>query len=222
MMAVGPIKAVLFDWGHTLFDTASSVERIVEFSRTTEHPMAPARAEELWEAARVASRSPEEIGKGRDRSPELHRRCWTDLWAPLDAECPGVAAALYEHETTAAGWSPFVDVGQVLGELKQRGIKLAVVSDVAFDLRPILAHYGLDELIDAWVLSYEHGSIKPDGLLFGIACEALGVAPGDALMVGDNHHNDGNGVTAGLRVYLMPQVVSGSPRGLDAVLRLVL
>jgi HAD superfamily hydrolase (TIGR01509 family) len=220
-MAVGPIRGVLFDWGHTLFDTASSAERIVAYSETTDRPMTYERAWELWEAARVASRAPEEIAKGRDRGPAEHRQCWLDLWAGLEAECPGVGDVLYEHETSAAGWSPFIDARSTLESLKRQGIKIAVVSDVAFDLRPILAHYDLAQFVDSWVLSYERGSIKPDGLLFGIACDELGIAPSEALMVGDNHNNDGAGVTAGLRVYLMPHVESGTERGLNAVLCLV-
>jgi HAD superfamily hydrolase (TIGR01509 family) len=212
---------VLFDWGHTLFDTAASAARIVAYSETTDRPMSYDRAWELWEAARVASRAPEEIAKGRDRGPAEHHRCWLDLWAAIDAECPGAGEVLYEHETTAAGWSPFIDARPTLEALRQRGIKIAIVSDVAFDLRPILAHYDLDQFVDSWVLSYEHGSIKPEGLLFGIACDQLGISPAEALMVGDNHNNDGAGVSAGLRVYLMPHVASGTERGLSAVLNLV-
>lgn len=215
------MRAVLFDWGHTLFDTAASVEFIEAWSASTAHPLSLDRARSLWEAARVASRSPQEMAKGRDRGPAEHRACWRDLWAELDAACPGVGDALYGYETTAAGWTPYVDAGGVLAALAERGTRIAVVSDVAFDLRPILAHYDLDHFVDAWVLSFERGSIKSDGLLFGIACDELGVSPSEALMVGDNHHNDGAGVVAGLRVLLLPHAASGSERGLDVVLRLV-
>jgi HAD superfamily hydrolase (TIGR01549 family) len=119
------------------------------------------------------------------------------------------------------GWTPFVDTIEVLSEVHRRRIPMAVVSDVAFDLRPIFAHHGVDPFITTYVLSFERGSIKPDGKLFGIACAEIGVAERDALMVGDNPVNDGAGVNAGVRTLLLPMVVSGTPRGLSAILHLL-
>lgn len=215
------IDAVLFDWGHTLFETGSSVAFITAWGAAHGRPVDERVAGEVWEAARLASRSPEELAKGRDLSPELHRSCWLALWDELDALVPGVAAALYDHETSAAGWQPYADTPAVLGELATRGIPVAVVSDVAFDLRPIFEHYGLRHLVDAFVLSGEHGTIKPEGRLFGIALEMLGVAPERALMVGDNPANDGAAAGVGIRTLLLPVPGGGRRRGLDAVVRLL-
>jgi FMN phosphatase YigB (HAD superfamily) len=212
------IKGVLLDFGHTLFDTAGSVDFIVEWSAARGHPLAESEARQLWDAARIASRAPAEIAKGRDRTPALHRSCWIDLWQRLDDLCPGLAATLYDFEKGPLGWTPFVDTIAVLGEIHRRGIPMAVVSDVAFDLRPIFEHHGVDPFITSYVLSFERGSIKPDGKLFGIACAEIGVAEADALMVGDNPVNDGAGVTAGVRTLLLPMVESGTPRGLSAIL----
>jgi FMN phosphatase YigB (HAD superfamily) len=216
-----PIKGVLLDFGHTLFDTAGSVDFIVEWSGRQGHPITSHDALELWDAARVVSRGPAEIAKGRDRTPALHRSCWIDLWQPLDEQCPGLAAALYDFEKGPLGWTPFVDTIAVLGEIHRRGIPMAVVSDVAFDLRPIFEHHGVDPFITTYVLSFERGSIKPDGKLFGIACAEIGVIEADALMVGDNPVNDGVGVTAGVRTLLLPMVPSGTPRGLAAIVSLL-
>lgn len=216
-----PIGGVLFDFGHTLFETASSVAFIVEWSAQAGHPIASDEAFSLWEAARVASRSADEIAKGRDRSAELHHRCWTDLWAPLEACCAGLADALHRYESSPAGWEPYSDTEAVLRAVRARGLGIAVVSDVAFDLRLILGHYGLGDLVDSYVLSYERGSIKPDGKLFGIACDELGIAAAQALMVGDNPINDGVAVTVGIRTLLLPIPPSNSPRGLRAVLDLL-
>jgi FMN phosphatase YigB (HAD superfamily) len=218
---VTPIKGVLLDFGHTLFDTVGSVDFIVDWSAQHGHPIAHDDAHELWDAARVTSRGPAEIAKGRDRTPALHRSCWIDLWAALDAKCSGMAAALYDFEKGPLGWTPFVDTIEVLSEIQRRGIPMAVVSDVAFDLRPIFEHHGVDPFIATYVLSFERGSIKPDGKLFGIACAEIGVAESDALMVGDNPVNDGVGVTVGVRTLLLPMVPSGTPRGLAAIVSLL-
>jgi HAD superfamily hydrolase (TIGR01549 family) len=217
---VGPaVRGVLFDFGHTLFDTAGSVDLVVERSRALGHPIDRATAHDLWDTARIVSRTPEEMAKGRDRTAALHRSCWLDLWQPLDDRCPGIAHELYEFETGPLGWTPFVDVIEVLGELQRRGIPMAVVSDVAFDLRPIFKHHGVDAFIHTYVLSFEAGSIKPDGKLFGIAANAIGVPLSECLMVGDNPSNDGFGALAGVRTLLLPMVASGTPRGLANVLR---
>ncbi|MCU1392099.1 MAG: hypothetical protein JWM34_527 [Ilumatobacteraceae bacterium] len=219
------VKAVFFDWGHTLFDTAGSVDFIVDWAGRNgppgDEPVTASDVHALWDAARVRSRSAAEIAKGRDKSAELHRSCWLDLWADLEARWPGLADDLYEYETSALGWSPFVDTEEVMRDLYERGMPIVVVSDVAFDLRPILAHYGLAEMVHTFVISGEHGTIKPELELFRIALAAVGVEPSEVLMVGDNPANDGAAVEVGIRTLLLPQVESGSPRGLWAVVDLI-
>jgi HAD superfamily hydrolase (TIGR01509 family) len=215
------IKAVLLDWGHTLFDTAGSVDFIVDWSARNGTPIAPDDAHDLWESARRRSRTADELAKGRDKSLAVHRMCWTALWSELEALSPGIADALYAFETTADGWSPYADTREVLEALHQRGIPVAIVSDVPFDLRPILAHYGLAELVHTFVLSGEHDTIKPELRLFAIALEALGVGPHEALMVGDNHVNDGAAIDVGIQTLLLPHVAHGEPRGLWSVIDLV-
>lgn len=215
------IEVVLFDWGHTLFDTPGSVEFITSYASSSGQPISPADAHALWDAARVRSRQADEIAKGRDKSPALHRECWLSLWSELEARCRGVADRLYDFETSAAGWSPYPDARAVLQALRDREIPVVIVSDVAFDLRPILDHYGLAELIHTFVLSGEHGTIKPELRLFEIALEAVGARPERALMVGDNHLNDGAAIDAGIRTLLLPPASRNGSRGLDIVVTLV-
>lgn len=211
------IDAVLFDWGHTLFETGSSIDFVVDRAATLGADVPRTTWERVWEDARQRSRTPAEIAKGRDLSPELHRRCWLELWAELDALCPGLAEELYTHETSAAGWQPYSDTRATLEALRDRGIPVVVVSDVAFDLRPIFEHHSMLDLVHDFVLSGEHGTIKPDGRLFHIALDLLGVAPGRALMVGDNPANDGAAVTVGIRTLLLPD----HPHSLAPVLALL-
>lgn len=136
--------------------------------------------------------------------------------------CPGIAEALYEHETGAAGWVPFVDTIAFLHAARARGLRIAIVSDVAFDLVPIAEAHGFAEMVDVFVLSYRHGALKADGpMLFDVALGALGARAETSLMVGDNSVNDGLGISAGLRTFLLPHAPTGSPRGLASVLALV-
>ena len=219
-MALGPITTVLFDWGHTLFDTAGSIEFVAARSAALGHPVPEALARRLHAEALRRSRTSEELAKGRDKSLAVHRECWLALWEPFDRECPGLAAELWTFETSAAGWSPFVDVPDVLAALREAGTRVAVVSDVPFDLRPIFDHYDLGHLVEDYFLSGEHRALKAERELFRIALASLSVEPGECLMVGDNNANDGFAVTEGIRTLLLPMVPSGQPRGLEAVLRL--
>ncbi len=222
MLIAPPIDTLLLDFGHTLCDTASSPSFIVEWSSAHGHPIELSVAAQLWDAARVSSRTTEEVAKGRDRTPELHRSCWTDLWVGLETLCPGVANALYVHETGPDGWVPYVDTLEFLHAARSRGLKLAVVSDVAFDLVPIAEAHGFADLVDVFVLSYQHNALKADGpMLFDVALTALGSSATTALMVGDNYVNDGLGISAGVRTLLLPHAVTGNPRGLAVVLALV-
>lgn len=215
------VRAVLLDWGHTLFDTAGSVEFIVDYAARTGAAVDADEVRDVWDKARRRSRSAEELALGRDKSNAVHHERWTALWSDLEQFAPGVGEALYEFETSAAGWSPYIDTHEVLAALRARGVPVVVVSDVPFDLRAIFAHYGLEHLIHTFVLSGEHGTTKPELRLFGIALEAVGVEPQHALMVGDNHVNDGAAIDAGIRTLLLPPVRHGEPRGLWAILDLV-
>jgi putative hydrolase of the HAD superfamily len=217
---VRPIRAVLFDFGHTLFDNDSSVDFLVRESATLGSPLARDEAGTLFAAARARGRTPDEMAKGRDLSPARHRACWLALWAELDARCPGLAEHLYVHETSAAGWTPYPDAREVLECLRAAEIPLAVVSDTGWDIRPVFAAHGFAGHFETFVLSYEVGSTKPAAILFETASERLGVPPGEILMVGDNHLTDGGAIDLGYHVLLLPPVPSGSTRGLRAVLSL--
>jgi HAD superfamily hydrolase (TIGR01509 family) len=120
------------------------------------------------------------------------------------------------------GWVPFTDVRPTLEALRDAGIKVGVVSNAGWDVRIQFIAAGMHELVDAYSLSYEVGVIKPDPELFLRPCDVLGVAPARALMVGDTPIPDGGALAAGIATYLLPLAPPSGPRGLGAVLRLVL
>ena len=94
-----PLRAVLFDWGDTLFHAPHAADVIVSFSRSAGVAVSDTRARELWDEIWLAGKTPEEIAKGRDLSMEAHRRVWVDLFSRLDAVVPGLSRALYEIRT---------------------------------------------------------------------------------------------------------------------------
>jgi putative hydrolase of the HAD superfamily len=105
-------------------------------------------------------------------------------------------------------WIPHRDVAAVLARIRRSGSRIAVVSNVSHDIRPLMREHRLDTYIDAYVLSFEVGVAKPDPAIFQIACDRLGVRPGECLMVGDDPHADGGAADAGLATLILPHTVS--------------
>jgi HAD superfamily hydrolase (TIGR01509 family) len=212
--------AVLFDFGMTLLGRRPGPTLVADGAVALgAAPPDPTEVAGLWDAVQALARSPEEMAKGRDLSPDAHRDCWVELYRPFDAYADGLAEWLYAREASAAGWLPYPDTAPTLEALRRNGIGIGVVSDTGFDLRPLFAAWGLDALIDTWTMSYEVGVTKPHPAMFRAACTALGVAPGDALMVGDNHRADGGAAEVGMPVVILPLVEPGDIRGLEVVLR---
>ena len=66
----------------------------------------------------------------------------------------------------------------------------------------ILEQLGISRYFNELVISSEVGADKPDPFIFGRALELAGVAPHEALHVGDDPKHDWEGATsAGLQVF---------------------
>ncbi|NBM14628.1 HAD family hydrolase [Streptomyces sp. GC420] len=209
------IKGVLFDFSGTLFRVESTEAwlRAVLGPRGYDLP-----EEELLRCAREldaagalpGGASPESVPPEltalwavRDKSAEEHRAAYTGLARRVPLPGAELYDALYDRHMEPGAWQPYPDAAEVLAGLRERGVGVAVVSNIGWDLRPVFRAHGLDPLVDAYVLSYEHGIQKPDARLFATACEALGEEPGDVLMVGDDRRADGGAAALGCAVRLV-------------------
>ena len=61
-----PLRAVLFDWGDTLFHAPHAPEVILSFAERSGAPMSIGLARAIWDELWAAGKTPEEIAKGRD------------------------------------------------------------------------------------------------------------------------------------------------------------
>ena len=215
------IDAVLFDWGDTLFESPHAPSVILEHARAQKIPMDSETAEEMWRELWDAGKTPEEHAKGRDLSRAAHRQVWTGLFQRANGRLPGIDQVLYDRVMDASVWRPYPDTAPTLRSLRSREIRVGVVSNHAFDLRPFFREFGLADYIDAYALSYEIGVAKPARRIFTEACRMLHVEPLNALMVGDDAVSDGGASAAGLQVYILPPYPHGKSRGLDRVLNIV-
>ncbi|MZD08038.1 HAD-IA family hydrolase, partial [Streptomyces sp. SID5785] len=129
---------------------------------------------------------------------------------------------LYDRSTHPAAWRPYPDAAGLLRALRERGVPVGVVSNIGWDPRPVFVEHGLDPYVDAYVLSYRHGATKPDPRLFTAALDALGVAAGDTLMVGDDRRADGGAAALGCATYFVDHLPADErPDGLRPVLGLL-
>lgn len=218
-------EAVLFDAGDTLIRLSGNGETLLHRAAATlgAGPLDPAVVAGAW--ARVLDRSStgDELAKGRDLSNDRHREVWTDLYrsAGCDDLAPGLSDELYALTVSAESWEAFPDTVATLRAVRERGLRIGVVSDTGFDLRPAMDKLGLSPYLDAVVMSYEYGVCKPATSVFLTACDQLQVDPARTLMVGDNPLTDSGAVAAGLYVLLLPPPAKTGPRGLGHVLSLV-
>ncbi len=85
---------------------------------------------------------------------------------------------------------PFQGAVTLLSFLKHRDYKLGLVSNLSSSHKEPLETTGLISQFDALFLSCDEGIIKPDPAVFAAITERLGVAPSEAVMVGDSYQND--------------------------------
>ncbi len=105
----------------------------------------------------------------------------------------------WEH---AAHFELYPDVLAAFDELREHGLKVGLLSNTARDLDLFVAHHGLR--VDALLTSRTHGKTKPHESIFLQLLGLLGVAPTEAVMVGDSVEDDIEGAQAiGMRALLV-------------------
>ncbi len=142
----------------------------------------------------------------RERLADLRRRATEALREALPAgsarELP--LAPLTEALLAALRFRPFEEVPEVLRALRERSVRLVVVSNWDVSLHDVLADTGLAPLLDGAVTSAEVGSAKPDGAIFARGLALAGAAAREALHVGDSVEHDVAGArAAGIDVVLV-------------------
>ena len=99
-----------------------------------------------------------------------------------------------EHRRPAH-WTAFPFTGQVLRDLKSRGLQVGLISNWDPSCRKVLEENGLTQLLDPIVISSEVGVEKPCRRIFEKALELSGATGEECLYVGDNYYDDGVGAS---------------------------
>jgi HAD superfamily hydrolase (TIGR01509 family) len=225
-----PVDGVLFDFHGTLAQVEDAVAWVLAAARECgvdlDRARATALADRLVTAGRPGGPLPArvpphlaEVWADRDLDGHCHRAAYTGLAAMVPVDVAGLPDALYDRLLRPEGWLPYADTAGTLRSLREARVPVAVVSNTGFDIRPHFTAWGLADLVDAFVLSYEVGRCKPDPGIFLRACGVLGVEPERALMVGDTPA-DAGAVRAGCATLVLPAADAGAVNGLGASLAL--
>jgi putative hydrolase of the HAD superfamily len=84
----------------------------------------------------------------------------------------------------------FDDVAAALDDLKKRGLKLGLISNIEQNMTATLDKLGLSPKLDIVVTSQDAGFTKPQPEIFRYALKQAGVSPAEAVYIGDQYQVD--------------------------------
>ncbi len=185
-----PVKAVFFDAGETLVHPHPSFPELLSTVLREEghHVDADTIRERLSALAHLFTQPENRLWS---TSPERSRRFWTQVYSSFMLDLglgfpDSLGERLYAVFTDLSNYRLFDDVLPVLDELRVRGLVLGVISNFEQWLEHLLEHLDVTPYFQATVISGVEGVEKPDPRIFRLALERTGVAPEDAVYVGDS------------------------------------
>ncbi|MGH9836787.1 MAG: HAD-IA family hydrolase [Blastocatellia bacterium] len=111
---------------------------------------------------------------------------------------------LFERFRGREFWRVYDDVEPALTALKQRGVRLGVISNFDSRLSDVLRACRLSRFFDSVHISTRVGAAKPDPAIFQVALSHHRVEPRQAWHAGDSLREDVEGaLAAGLRAFLI-------------------
>ncbi len=179
------LKAVLFDLDNTLVDfmrmktacTDAAIYAMIEAGLPLEEEIAKKRLFEMYEEVGIENQTifekflKVEIGK-------------------IDYKILASGVAAYRR-VKSGNLVPYKHVRETLLKLKERGLKLGIVSDAPrMQAWLRLAEMNLIEYFDVVIALEDTGELKPSSTPFQRAIERLGFKPDEFLFVGDNPERD--------------------------------
>jgi FMN phosphatase YigB (HAD superfamily) len=199
-------SAVIFDWRGTLVTTLTESEWVEQALLAVGRDASPRSIDRTVSAIARANGEQDRLdGPGVDSDAALHRETYMDVFADAGLD-PALCESLYAVESDPRHNLFALDVPETLEALRAHDVRVAVVSDVHFDLRPAFHAAGLGGLVDVFTLSFEQGvqKQKPNPLMFRRTLDALDVNADEAVMVGDRPRPDGAAVESGITTLLLP------------------
>ena len=136
---------------------------------------------------------PERERRGRLDLHAAHREIISGAFARLSIVDPRLVERVARHydEHRERGYRMAEGAAKALARLRVRVPKLALVTNgAAKPQRAKIERFALTGVFDHIQVEGEFGAGKPEPEVYHHVAASLGVAPGDCLMVGDNHRCD--------------------------------
>jgi putative hydrolase of the HAD superfamily len=201
----GTAPFIFFDVGETLLHAPPSWHAVVaevcaQRGRPVPAELIAAAEPAVWRAVRAGLH---DLPQRWTLSREASQRFW--LWvydrvlaeAGLSAgERAGLAEACLERFLHHDTWHLFPDALPVIKQLHAQGYRMGIISNWEDWLETVLIKREIASYFDPVVISGAVGYEKPDREIFELALERAGVAPTDAIHIGDNPEADVAGARA--------------------------
>ena len=198
------LRAVLFDAGNTLLflDYARLAQAV---STALNLPLTEAAL--TRQISRAAHAMEDASGSDQDRAALYLETLFVHAGVP-SSRLPEVRECLARLHRERHLWSSVApSVAESLSRLRNQGLVLGVVSNSDGRVEEALEAAGLRSFFDVVVESALIGVEKPDPRIFQAALQRLGVAPEEAVYVGDLYSVD----ILGARAAGMDAVLLGNP-----------
>lgn len=192
-----PFRTVFFDVGGTLLHMGEPVAAYCDILADYGYPTDPAcAAEALGDARRVAAAVPAgalpdgTIIAEREsaRRDAMVREFLSRIGVERNfEEC---RRAIWDSWLGTKVFHRFPETLPVLRQLNDKGYRLVAVSNWEPRLEALCANHGLLDFFEFVLASESEGRAKPDPYLFQKALQLTGVAPSEAVHVGDSYAED--------------------------------
>ncbi len=200
------LRGVLFDLDDTLFDHHHATESATAVLRAEE----PAFA--VWSLAELRRRHSDlleiihrEVVSGRLSIDDARRERFRRLLADAGADAAGQARAwdlaMKYRDAYRSNWRAVDGAIALLSTLKSSSVAVAIVTNnLTAEQQQKMKSCALEAHVDALITSEDIGVAKPAVGIYQAALDALGLQPGETVMVGDAWDTDIAGaLAAGIR-----------------------
>ena len=139
-----------------------------------------------------------------------------------EAACPLPLEQLLHMLLAAFETRALPDAAPAVRQLREAGVRTGVLSNFSYLLPLLLDEVGLAPSLDPVVFSAAAGVEKPEPAIFHAAARAVGAAPGDCVLLGDDLVNDVEGARAvGMPVIWIAREGAPPPAGVCAARSLI-
>lgn len=193
------VKAVFFDWFNTLAYYYPPREELE--SQALRESGITVSPEDIKPGLLIADREYYEENtrsRVRERSPEEQAKVFVRYQKTVLAEAgisapEGLLLKIMNRSRELYRGIAFIlfdDVLPTLKILKEQKLTLGLLTNIHWGMEPVCQKLGVAPYLDFIVTSAEAGADKPQAAIFMLALEKAGVAPSEAVHVGDQYELD--------------------------------